>query len=324
MKERMRILIGYDGSPCADAALDDLRRAGLPRDVEAVIFTVSEMWFTGPSNHESNGSDDRSSSSHGIVNSKTRQGQAATAFAPVSDAASLALAARARLQSRFPAWVIDMGESSGSPSREILKKAADLKPHLIVVGCHGRSALGGFLLGSVSQKVVNEARCTVRVSRGTAWKDGSPVRIIIGLDGTAGSELAVNAVASRVWPTSSAVRLITAVDPSDRTVKVVSQKKNSSVVKPMNREFAEKFMKDAARKLRGTLLSVSTRIEAGDPKRILIADAEEWGADCIFLGASSADSLLDRFLLGNVATAVVARAHCSVEIVRNGINLPRD
>jgi hypothetical protein len=32
MKERMRILIGYDGSECADAAIDDLRRAGLPRE----------------------------------------------------------------------------------------------------------------------------------------------------------------------------------------------------------------------------------------------------------------------------------------------------
>jgi len=318
MKEQMKILIGYDGSPCADAALDDLRRAGLPRNAEAVIFAVSEMWFTGPANHESIASVDRSSSSHGIGNSKPRQGQVATAVVPVSDAGSLVLAARARLQTRFPAWVIDVGASSGSPTREILKKAAELKPHLIVVGCHGRSALGGFLLGSVSQKVINEARCTVRVSRGTAWKDGSPVRIVIGLDGTAGSELAVNAVASRVWPTSSAVRLITAVDPNDRTINVASQKKSSSVAKGMNREFAEKFIKDAARKLRGTLLSVSTRIEAGDPKRVLIADAEEWGADCIFLGASSSDNLLDRFLLGNVATAIVARAHCSVEVVRNG------
>ena len=29
MSERMKILIGYDGSECADAALEDLRRAGL-------------------------------------------------------------------------------------------------------------------------------------------------------------------------------------------------------------------------------------------------------------------------------------------------------
>jgi nucleotide-binding universal stress UspA family protein len=314
MKDQMRILIGYDGSSCADAALDDLRRAGLPRNAEVVIFAVSEMWLPVILNHELNSPLASSSSNFTIGGSKSRQPQAAIAAAPVSEAASLALAAKDRLQTRFSAWTINVEESSGSPAHEILKKAEELKPHLIVVGCHGRSGLGGFLLGSVSQKVVNEARCTVRVSRGTAWKDGSPVHIIMGLDGTAGSELALNAVASRVWPTSSAVRLITAVDP----VVASSRKKNLTAAKGMKREFVEKFMKDASERLRKRSLSVSTQIEEGDPKHMLITAAEEWGADCIFLGASSASNVLERFLLGSVATAIVARAHCSVEVARNG------
>ena len=61
-----------------------------------------------------------------------------------------------------------------------------------------------------------------------------------------------------------------------------------------------------------------TQIEEGDPKHVLIAAAEEWGADGIFLGASAARNVLERLLLGSVATAIVARAHCSVEVVRNG------
>jgi hypothetical protein len=40
MKERMRILIGYDGSECADAAIDDLRRAGLPSEATADVGVV--------------------------------------------------------------------------------------------------------------------------------------------------------------------------------------------------------------------------------------------------------------------------------------------
>ena len=43
-----------------------------------------------------------------------------------------------------------------------------MAPDLIVVGSHGRSALGRFMLGSVSQKVVTEAHCSVRVARGRA------------------------------------------------------------------------------------------------------------------------------------------------------------
>jgi hypothetical protein len=37
----MKIVIGYDGSEYADAALDDLRCAGLPRDAESLIVSVS-------------------------------------------------------------------------------------------------------------------------------------------------------------------------------------------------------------------------------------------------------------------------------------------
>ena len=38
----MRVLMGYDGSKSADDALDDLGRAGLPREVEALIISVSD------------------------------------------------------------------------------------------------------------------------------------------------------------------------------------------------------------------------------------------------------------------------------------------
>lgn len=319
MKEQMKILVGYDGSSSAEAALDDLGRAGLARDAEAVILTVSERWLPAwPPPHEAVESSEVSLSTREVTKSKSRH-VAATGVVSVSEAYSLALQAKARLQARFPAWVLKVEESSGSPSQEILKKADELKPNLIVVGCQGRSALGAFLLGSVSQKVVNEASCPVRVSRGTAWKNGSPVRILIGLDGTAGSELAVSAVASRVWPTSSAVRLVIALDPARGSGNDLGgKKKSSSETRSMSREVAEKFMKDAARKLRATQLSVSTRIEEGDPKRVLTADAEEWGADSIFLGASARHNFVERYLLGSVATAVVARAHCSVEVVRSG------
>ena len=46
--EAMKIMIGYDGSPHADAALADLGRAGLPRKVEAMVLSVSEEWIPAP------------------------------------------------------------------------------------------------------------------------------------------------------------------------------------------------------------------------------------------------------------------------------------
>jgi hypothetical protein len=36
MKGKMKILIAYDGSECAEGILDDLNRAGLPDEAQAV------------------------------------------------------------------------------------------------------------------------------------------------------------------------------------------------------------------------------------------------------------------------------------------------
>ena len=44
----MKIMIGYDGSPHAEAALADLRRTRLPRKVEALVLSVSEEWMSAP------------------------------------------------------------------------------------------------------------------------------------------------------------------------------------------------------------------------------------------------------------------------------------
>ena len=41
----MKILLGYDGSESADAALHDLKRAGLPDEAEALIVSVRIFFF---------------------------------------------------------------------------------------------------------------------------------------------------------------------------------------------------------------------------------------------------------------------------------------
>ena len=62
-------------------------------------------------------------------------------------------------------------------------------------------------------------------------------------------------------------------------------------------------------------LHVSSVVREGDPKRVLIEEAEKWGADCIYIGAKG-HRFMERMLLGSVSYAVAARAHCSVEVVR--------
>lgn len=53
----------------------------------------------------------------------------------------------------------------GSPYAEIIRYATDQHVELIVLGTHGRGALGHLMLGSVAERVVRKAPCAVMTVR---------------------------------------------------------------------------------------------------------------------------------------------------------------
>jgi nucleotide-binding universal stress UspA family protein len=77
---------------------------------------------------------------------------------------------------------------------------------------------------------------------------------------------------------------------------------------------------DAARQavedLRAHGLIATARTYQGNPAEVIINEAEEWDADCIFVGARGLGGI-GRTILGSVSTMVALNASCSVEIVRH-------
>ena len=291
MANRMKVLVAYDGSECADAALDDLRRAGLPSDAQIKVMSVFESWLP-PSGLE-------------IIEQIGR------------DQEYLILARRGgiRLVSMEPGWDVKSESGAGSPATVIIEKADEWEADLIVVGSHGHTALGRFFFGSVSQKVLHEARRSVRVARGRIEEPGTPVRLIIGIDGSKGAEAAVEAVAARKWPAGSEARIVNA---TWATPQLTSHRMVGPIIAWINEEKArvKKLLDEAVGKLSAAGLKTDAVMKVEEPKRLLIAEAESWGADCIFVGARGMGRV-ERFLLGSVSSAVAARAHCSVEVVRD-------
>jgi nucleotide-binding universal stress UspA family protein len=315
MSTRMKLLIAYDGSECAEAALDDLQLAGLPRDAEARVVSVTELWLPPPL-------PSAVEVVEGALAAHTPaelQREYMKDSSPVLEARGLAESARARLRKNFPGWEVRAESYYGSPARELLRVADEWEPHLVVVGSHGRSALGRFVLGSVSQKVLNEARSSVRVARGRIELEPRSCRILVGVDGSPGSEAAVRGVAARVWPKGSAARVLIVDDALDfgfveRLVPPLGE-----VVERENKEEAawvQETVDHAVMRLSAAGLSTSSVVTTGDPRRVLVEEAERWRADCIFVGSHRFGNRVERFLLGSVAAAVAARAHCSVEVTR--------
>lgn len=53
----------------------------------------------------------------------------------------------------------------GVPATAILSRATALGAWLVVVGTHGRGGVARFVLGSVAEKIVRDAPCSVLVVR---------------------------------------------------------------------------------------------------------------------------------------------------------------
>jgi len=315
MSDKMKILIAYDGSDCAEAALDDLQRAGLPPNAEALVMSVTETWLPAPP-----------PSSYEIVQ------QAREVHVPsdmlrvyskgspaVQEAESLARRAVSRLLIHFPTWEIKAEAAVGSPARELVAKADEWKPDLIVVGSHGRSAAERFVLGSVSQGVLTHARCSVRIARGRVEEPDMPVRLVVGVDGSPACLAAVREMESRTWPARSEVRVIAVNQPLTPTFVGKFIPPVGKIIEESNqvdREWLKTILESITEQLRESGLKASNEFREGNPKQVIVQFAEEWGADCIFVGSLGFGNRFERFLLGSVSASVAARAHCSVEVVR--------
>lgn len=311
----MKVLIAYDGSKCADSALDDLPHAGFPDKGEALIIAAAEVWLPPPP-----------PSAYEVVEmaGATRSPLALeraymAASETVAGATSLAAKAAERFCANFPNWKVKHEGVWGSPNWEIFSKAEAWKADLIVVGSHGRSALGRFFLGSVSQWLLSEARCSVRIARGRLDEPDMPVRLVVGTDGSRAASAVIEQIMARSWPALSEVMVVVADEPVEPTVvgeMIPVVRYSVDDINQHEHQHALRIANAAAKRLKQSGLRATAVVRRGNPKRVLVDVAAEWKADCVFVGATGASNRLERFLLGSVAGAVAARAHCSVEVVR--------
>lgn len=310
MKERMKVLVAYDGSENAQYILDDLQRAGLPSQAEAVVISVADVDVPLVPDYAIT-----TTSANTRLNAVLRarehafydavMGQRNKAFLAVHDARQSAIRASEQIQATFPEWKVSAEAHADSPSSAVIKKAHEWAADLIVVGTHRRSALERLILSSVSQRIVSESGHSVRVARNSSRNSDMPARILIGLDGSSFAEKAVWSVAMRDWPADSRVMLVTATKSSGPYGAAPYEQFNQ----------AAEMQKGVEAILLEAGLKVSSVIKEGDATSVLISEAEIWEADCIFVGSRGLHNVLKRLFLGSVSAAVIANANCSVEVV---------
>lgn len=304
----MKIIVGYDGSQYADRALDDLDNAGLPEKLEATVLCGADVFHVFEGNEKSN-------AGPALIAEYAAQWRA-NVEAAVAEARQTAERGATRLRRLFPRWMIHATGVADSPSWALIQRSEGSgdparAANMIVVGAAGHSAVGRFMFGSVASQVLSNAGCSVRIGRSTLRMADDPMYILIGVDGSAESQLAIEAVKSRTWPKDTECRVVAVVDSRFRTAH------------PSVLPFAASTPDAAALALVGegrkTLenagLRVTTEVHTGRAAHHLLKEAEEFGAHCIFLGARGLGRT-SRFLLGSVSRSVAMHANCSVEVIR--------
>lgn len=143
------------------------------------------------------------------------------------------------------------------------------------------------------------------------------MKVLLAVDGSEPSELAVASVLDRTWKAGTEVRVLTVVE--NVLLPSAAQGFEPTVgLEPVQLEL-EKSGQALAARVAGSLtaagIPAEPHVRHGDPRAVIVDAAEEWGADLIVVGSHGYRGL-QRWLLGSVAQAVVAHAPCSVEVVR--------
>ena len=294
-----KILVAYDGSTGAELAVKEMLSGGFPERAEAIVFTVADVWLP-PHPSEVHSKDPTLAAGHENAGDVLKEAQ------------NTAVLGARLLHELFPNWIISNSAQADSPAWGIVAEAKRWGADLIVIGSHGRTPLEKFFLGSVSYKVAAEATCSVRVVRPRHHPHSTP-KILIGIDGSADSQLAINEVLGRQWSARPEIQLVTVIDAKLKSSILATQQASKAGAEPssleaMLREYQTMF---AARDLPAHI-----HILKGDAKTLILRHAEKMDVETIFLGARGLEHR-NRLYLGTLASAICTRAHCTVEIVRS-------
>lgn len=145
------------------------------------------------------------------------------------------------------------------------------------------------------------------------------MKILLAVDDSPSSRVAVEEVARRTWPARSQIKIISAIwlhlGPLAEPWLLP---RHPDEIMRAERKQARAVIEKATTKLKSAKkggLRITAEVLKGTPEEAILDEAKKWGADLIVIGSHGFKGL-KRFLLGSVSHAVALHAPCSVEIVR--------
>jgi nucleotide-binding universal stress UspA family protein len=296
----LTVLVGIDGSPAADVAVELVERATWPAGSRIVVAQVISVPTTISA----------------VPGSEFPYVDVADIEAELRAAAQHTLdGAVRRLRER--GLVAEASVLKGRAPTALAAEATALGADLIVVGSRGHGTIETMLLGSVSAELVDQARTPVLVAR-----TATVGRTVLAWDGSSGARTAASLLSR--WPmlAASTVCVVTAADvgppwwtglpqPSSPNLAPIYLEAEQAA-RARSRELADTM----AEELRRSGIKARPEVRDGDPAEQVLAAAASSGAELIVMGTHGRTGIA-RMVLGSVARNVLTHARCSVLVVRD-------
>jgi nucleotide-binding universal stress UspA family protein len=202
---------------------------------------------------------------------------------------------------------------------ELLKLIREIQPDLIVTGTRGLQAAKGLVLGSVSQRLLSYAPCSVLLIPAQSTLK-APLTVLLATDGSRGAKAAAGIVAklSKV-DRIGLVSVVPPVDPQEVRLYQRETKQPAGLIKRQIQlaryDLAERAMDATKAVLAGGQAEVRAKVLVGRPGDALPREAKRQRSDLLVLGSRGLTGRMAE-VLGSVSLAVAQQATCPVLVVK--------
>lgn len=304
----MNILIATDGSEDAANALNFVLRFPFPHTSRMTVMTVVSDIPMLPEELEAL---DESQKQH--LDRANRQ--------LVEDAEELVRCESARLHD--DGWSGEALVRNGNPVNEILKVAKKIKADLIVLGSHGMGLAERFLLGSVSDRVLEYARCSVLIVKKKHGVEGeaeiepgtnAPYKIMLAYDTSDVTREALDLCASLPLEQDSEINVVNVMPLITAYRQDVRQHINE--IWQQKKQIMQYELEKTVAALQWATPNVKTQLrEASNVSDEILNAAEQAGSDLIMFGCKDRGAIKN-LLLGSITRHMARYADCTVWAVR--------
>jgi nucleotide-binding universal stress UspA family protein len=204
---------------------------------------------------------------------------------------------------------------SGHPADEIIDTAEEIGADLVVVGSKGLTGGMLFLLGSVSQKVMKYAPCSVLLTKpvGDANEPGAS-RVVLATDGSDNALGAARFLSFFRLADDAEIIVMNVVQQFRGLPRSSSAQSALEQVRQSRLEDAQRLILDTQNCI-STEARITTAIVEGDPAEQILQSGSEMNADLIVVGSKGLGGI-KLFLLGSVSQRVCRYSDRSVMLIK--------